>query len=99
MDWSNIGVRIAKQLSPEMYASAVEAGKDRLKAAAQEMVLMAIIASLTQELYETLGVSEERIHELIEQGGHTAAIQADLFVMDLVEAAGGTLDDSLIPRD
>lgn len=99
MDMSRIGVQLARALSPEMYASAVQAGNDRLKAAAMEMVLLEVIASLTQELYEKLGVSEERIHELIERAGHSASIKADLFVMDLVEAAGTTLDDSFIPRD
>jgi hypothetical protein len=99
MDMSRIGVQLARALSPEMYASAVQAGNDRLKAAAMEMVLLEVIASLTQELYEKLGVSEERINELIERAGHSASIKADLFVMGLVEAAGTTLDDSFIPHD
>jgi len=64
---------------------------------ATQMAMNAVIESLIQELYE-MGVSEARIHEVIERGGSKASMMSDLFVMQLAEENGG-LDDSFIPHD
>ena len=97
MDWSQIGVQIAKRLSPEMYAAATARAQDALTAFATQMAMNAVIESLIQELFE-MGVSEARIHEVIERGGAVASITSDILMMQLFEQGGG-IDDSLIPHD
>lgn len=97
MDLSTLGVQIAKRLSPEMYAAATQRGLEAITNYAKTMAMDAVIESLVQELYET-GVTEERIHEVIERGGARASMMGDLFLMQLSEQSGG-LDDSLLPHD
>lgn len=83
----SVRVRAAKWLAPEMYAAAVEAGQAQLAATIKETTLDCVNEELMRELY-LVGVTEERIHELVTLAGERAQIHHDSWLLALCQLTG-----------